>query len=141
MRNGRRTLSINYFSVCVRCVALSAVLSTDLDKFKVSVSICYDSVISQSSPSLCLLILCVCKCLYISVCVCVSVCMCEVHFAYAGLGDNYSRDHLFSGMRYNNKRLRTKRERKCDERGRERGTEGWRTTRQADSTSLTSLID
>lgn len=28
----------------------------------------------------------------------------------AGLGDNYSRDHLFSGMRYNNKRLREREE-------------------------------
>lgn len=25
---------------------------------------------------------------------------------FVGLGDNYSRDHLFSGMRYSNKRLR-----------------------------------
>lgn len=38
----------------------------------------------------------------------------------AGLGDNYSRDHLFPGMRYGNKRSRWKEVR------RKRGSELWR---------------
>lgn len=81
------------------------------------------------------------KCIYISVCVS------GVHFAHAGLGDNYGKHHLFSGMRYNNKRLRAnsqlRKERGSEMEGgeRERGTEGWRTTEKPDSTSLTSLID
>jgi len=57
LRN-ERTLSTNQFRLCV-CVCVgvlgvlhSAVLYADLDKFKVSVSICYGSVISQNSSSL-----------------------------------------------------------------------------------------
>lgn len=41
----------------------------------------------------------------VSGCACVSVCN-SWSFAHACLGDNYSRDHLFSGMTYNNKRSR-----------------------------------
>lgn len=48
----------------------SAILNKDLDKFKVSVSIFYGSVISKSSSDLCAFSLCACyvdKCLYICV--------------------------------------------------------------------------
>ena len=90
--SGSGTLSINHFFLCL-CVLCSpvAVLHTDPDKFQVSVSICDGDVIHRAHLTR----------------VCVCVCLCErVHFAHAGLGDNYSRDHLFSRMRYNNKRLR-----------------------------------
>lgn len=82
MRNGRRILSINHFSVCVGVCVLCffpqcSALHTDLDKFKVSVSICFDNVISQSSSSLCFSEFVVCVCvrtcaqmyLYLRICV------------------------------------------------------------------------
>lgn len=70
---------------------------------------------------------CVDNCIYINVCVCGG------DFAHVGLGDNYSRDHLFSRMRYDNKRLRANIQLRTEReevrwRGRERVTEGWRTT-------------
>lgn len=98
--------------MCLVC-SQSAILYTDLDKLKVSVSVFNGSVVSTS------------------LCVCVG--------GLVGLGDNYSRDHLFSGMRYSNKRLREREEVRWKRR--ESRTEVWRTTRQADSISLTALID
>lgn len=66
------------------------------------------------------------------------------HLGHAGLGDNYSRDHLFSGTMYNNKRSRkystTVRGGGEMEESRMRGTESWK-TKWTDSSSLTHLID
>ncbi len=67
--------------MCVGCVPQADVLYTDLDKFKVSVSICYGSVTSQSSSSLCVFRRAHFVCLHVwtnvstSVCVCVCVCV------------------------------------------------------------------
>lgn len=108
--------------VCVWPVPQLVVLYTDLDKFKMSGSIFYGSLISQSSS---------CPCTFVRLCVCV----CGWEGRFDGLGDDYSWDHLFSGMRYSNKRLREREEVRWKRR--ESRTGVWRTTRQADSISLT----
>lgn len=81
------------------CFSQFAALYPDLDKFKLSVSICFNDVL--------VCVLCgahlVCLCLHMWTNVSTSVCVC-VHFAHAGLRDHYSRDHLFSGMWNNSKR-------------------------------------
>ena len=106
---GRMSLSINHF-LCAQggrhaCGASPCSLCYTLNKSKVPVSI----LLRQSdftklnraylwSPEW--------RNVSTSVCVCVCVCVRAVHSTHAGLRDNYSGDHLFSGMRYNHKRSR-----------------------------------
>lgn len=89
-------------------------LHTDLDKFKMSVSIFYGSLISRSSswPGA------------------------AAAGGLDGLGDDYSGDHLFSEMRSSSKRLREREVVGRKRRG--RSAELWRATWQADSISLTA---
>lgn len=90
-------------------------------------------------------LLCQCElvlCFYINVLLCLCeqmllcVRVCVAHFTCAGLRDNYSTDHLFSGMRCNNKRSRARIQLQ-----REWEKQGWRTSKLAESTSLTSVFD
>lgn len=101
---------------------------------------CFSSMTSQSSSTLpvwahfvsTLMCCCACEQMYLWCC----VRMCVAHFTCAGLRDNYSTDHLFSGMRYNNKRSRARIQLQ-----REWEKQGWRTSKLAESTSLTSVFD
>lgn len=118
---------------------IQAPLYMDLDQFK--------RVFSASAAWLHRAhLLCQCElilCFYVNVLLCVwtnvfallCVHVRVSHFTCAGR-DNYSTDHLFSGMRYNNKRSRARIQLQ-----REWEKQGWRTSKLAESTSLTSVFD
>lgn len=105
---------------------------------------CFSSMTSQTSHwhllCQCELILCfyvnVLLCVWTNVFVLLCVYVCVAHFTCAGLRDNYSTDDLFSGMRYNNKRSRARIQLQ-----RQWEKQGWRTSKLAESTSLTSVFD
>lgn len=98
---------MNHSELCAGVCRLA--LYTDLDKFKMSVSIFYGSLVSRSSSS---------------------------PGGVDGLGDDYSGHHLFSEMRSSSKRLREREEVRRKRRESRAGL--WRTTGQADSISLTA---
>lgn len=98
---------MNHSQLCAGVCRLA--LRTDPDKFKMSVSIFYGSLMSQSWSSLA---------------------------GVDGLGDHCSDHHLFSGMGSSSKRLREREEVRWKRR--ESGAGLWRTTGQADSSSLTA---
>lgn len=98
---------MNHSELCAGVCRLA--LYTDLDKFKMSVSIFYGSLVSRSS---------------------------SLPGGVDGLGDDYSGHHLFSEMRSSSKRLREREEVRRKRRESRAGL--WRTTGQADSISLTA---